>query len=624
MNNFTRYSVLPLFFLLLVLGACAQLQPVLKQSSTALEEQANSRMAVQEYAPAAQFYQLASKTAQEPRRSKLLLSGADAAMQAKNTALAQQLLGDVSPQSLDSHGQAQLQLLTLQTRIAGKPPAQALELLPPPDASTPPDLAAKTWALRAQLFFDNNQVVGGVHALVQRDVWLVNPEQSKANDYKIWNQLRQHPPAPDAKAATGDKITQGWLELAAIGANVSPDRKALERRLRTWETHYPGHPATRHILPERFDYTATLSSGNSIGLALPLTGKFASAGAAIKDGFMAGYYAQTHTSGDASALPNLRIYDTNALDGVNQLIQRITADGVSVLVGPLQKYLATELAQHQDLNIPILALNYVDSNTVPPNFYEFGLAPEDEARAAAKRALAKGWRTALALIPDGDWGNRVLDAFRDAFVQGGGSLIDYAQFNPRKLDHATPIKRVLRYGQKTSRPEDAGGGTSIRRQDADLIFIAAQPEQARQIRTQLRFFHASRLPVLATSTVFSGTVDASKDGDLNGLLFADMPWIIGTEPDIRARRKDTKALWPKMDHRNPRLFAMGYDAWLLLQHIRADALQPGLLLHGNTGDLVLGTDGKIHRELDWAQFKRGKPVPLPKLVPAQQQQPDNY
>ena len=68
-----------------------------------------------------------------------------------------------------------------------------------------------------------------------------------------------------------------------------------------------------------------------------------------------------------------------------------------------------------------------------------------------------------------------------------------------------------------------------------------------------------------------------------------------------------------MNKRYPRLFAMGYDAWLLVEKLNTQGLQPGPLLSGNTGDLSLRADGRIQRELDWAQFKRGRPVPLPAL-----------
>ncbi|WP_404854442.1 penicillin-binding protein activator, partial [Escherichia coli] len=43
--------------------------------------------------------------------------------------------------------------------------------------------------------------------------------------------------------------------------------------------------------------------------------------------------------------------------------------------------------------------------------FQFGLAAEDEARAVASRAWGDGMRRAVALVPRGEWGDRVLAAF---------------------------------------------------------------------------------------------------------------------------------------------------------------------------------------------------------------------
>lgn len=619
--------------LLLTVAACSQLPGKISQASEPLEDQAAALMAQQDYSNAAQLYRLAGESAAEPRRSELLLDGADAALQASNTGLAQQLLDGVNPDGLDAHGQATFELLRVKTLIEGKPPAQALELLPPPASGSPPSVAAQIWALRAKLFTDNDQTTEAVHALVQRDVWLVDEEQSKSNDEKIWQLLAQKTPSKKAAETSSeegisqDKITQGWLDLARISKQTWPDREALEGALRSWEYRYVGHPATRHILPTNFEYTPMQiagAAGNTIGLALPLTGNFASAASAIQDGFLAGYYASKESNNSDARPPNLRVYDTHSLDDANRLLNAARNDNVNVMVGPLQKQLATDLAQRNDLSVPVLALNYTDGEIVAKNFYQFGLAPEDEATAAGQRAINMGFTTAIALVPEGGWGTRVLEAFRDSFNSAGGNLLDYATFSAQNQDHAEPIKRILRYGSRQggSRNTDKeNGNANTRGRKVDFIFIAAQPAQARQIRQQLRYYYASRLPVLATSHVFSGVIDRSRDGDLEDVMFADMPWTIGDASSIKARRQQAQSLWPQVNKRYPRLFAMGYDAWLLVAQLNTGGLQPGFLLDGNTGELYLREAGRIQRELNWAQFRSGKPraLPaLPKLAPTQQ------
>lgn len=630
-STYLRYALFMAF--ILAAAGCSQVPAVLSQPSQSLEEQAQTRAAQQDYAEAARLYQLAGESAAEPRRSHLLLDGADAALQASNPELGGQLLNAIDLSRLDENAQVYFELLQRQRRIAGMPAAEALKLLPPPASGAPPKVAARVWALRAGLFYKNGQITQATHALVQRNVWLLDEDQIQANNNLLWERLRKQPPAPDAQPPAGDATTQGWLALARIAGQAWPDRAALESELQHWNRRYPGHPAALRILPERFDFAPSqIAQASRLALALPLTGPFANAGAAIQDGFMAGYYASKDRAGSAATLPSILVYDSNALSNPGDLIRNIRGDRVDLLVGPLQKDLATELAQRGNLGIPMLALNYTQAQVNVPNFYQFGLAPEDEARAAAQRAQAMGLRTAVALVPQGEWGTRVLQAFRDALNQAGGELIDYDRFDPRTADHAEPIKRVLRYNQAQALPaaqaspgspnSDQPNSETAHRRNVDFIFVAAQPAQARQIRQQLRYYHASRLPVLATSHVYSGTVNTSKDGDLEGVIFADMPWIIGSSSEIQTRRENARRTWPNTNEQYPRLFAMGYDAWLLAEKLSRDQFRQGLLLQGNTGDLYLQPDGRIERELDWAQFQSGRPRAL--QAPAPRSGPVSY
>ena len=84
------------------------------------------------------------------------------------------------------------------------------------------------------------------------------------------------------------------------------------------------------------------------------------------------------------------------------------------------------------------------------------------------------------------------------------------------------------------------------------------------IKSQLKFHFSGDVPVYATSTIFA--MDGRSDSDLNGVMFADTPWIIGPQswlaelPDLYAE------YWPK-ERRLGRLHAMGYDAYLLINEL---------------------------------------------------------
>ena len=105
-------------------------------------------------------------------------------------------------------------------------------------------------------------------------------------------------------------------------------------------------------------------------------------------------------------------------------------------------------------------------------------------------------------------------------------------------------------------------------------------------------------------------MDGRSDADLNGVMFADTPWVVSPHAwiaDLPALYRD---LWPE-ERRLARLHAMGYDAYRLVGRLSAARTGPMEELPGATGTLYLGDDGRIHRRLAWAQFVRGEPVALP-------------
>lgn len=612
---FTRW--LPLVSAALILAGCAAL-PTGGDRGSAVDRAA-AAASRGEPSQASMLYEQAAQASSEPRRSPLYLRAAEAAVAAGDGERAQQLLDQVNANSLGADDEARLVSVELRADIAGLPPSQALERIPPPSAGASPLVAARTWSLRAELLFEAGRMVDGVHALVQRSVWLLEPRAVRNNDERIWDRLRsaQSPEQDRAALAAADAITRGWVELAGIAGQVTPDRETLTRDLQAWEQRHPGHPATRHILPERLGYQPMSSDmpgdggrgARVVGLALPLSGQFEGAAGAVRDGFLAGYYEESTPRAD------VRIYDTNRQRDMASVIDQARSDGVGILVGPLGKEQVADLSDMPRLPMPVLALNYQDGADQFPGFYQFGLAPEDEARAVADRAAAEGWRRAIALVPEGEWGQRVLGAFEEAFYYAGGDLADYATYDTSQNDHADPIKRVLKYtGVREGEAREVATGPDGepieqgRRQDVDFVFLAAQPSHARLIRTQLRFYRASQLPVLATSHAYTGQVDPDRDIDLNGLMFADMPWVLSRE-DV-PRLAQIAERWPDDADRYPRLFAMGLDAWRLAARIRAGEMRAGDLFEGATGELYLEPDGQIRRRLEWGRFSRGKPTPI--------------
>ena len=87
---------------------------------------------------------------------------------------------------------------------------------------------------------------------------------------------------------------------------------------------------------------------------------------------------------------------------------------------------------------------------------------------------------------------------------------------------------------------------------------------------QLKFNYAGDIPVYATSDSFEP--DPSANSDLDGMFFADMPWMVSSDPTVDQIRDSVRAAWPARTARLDRLYAFGFDAYRLVPALRPNSL----------------------------------------------------
>jgi outer membrane PBP1 activator LpoA protein len=331
-------------------------------------------------------------------------------------------------------------------------------------------------------------------------------------------------------------------------------------------------------------------------LLLPLSGRSEAVGVAVRDGFIAAFLEQS-----AAAHPRLRIYDV-AAEPVTSAYEKAIDEGATFVVGPLTKEDVAAIAPLAAGRATVLALNFLnDGAAASPNLYQFALLPEDEARAAARRIVADGKLTGVALTPMNELGSRVLAAFKDELTRLGGTLLDVGRYDAAQADFSDVIHQVLQI-------KDVKGEPSTHRPDASFIFVSASPVAARQIRPQLKFHYAGDVPMYCTSDSFDP--DPNANADLDGMIFADMPWMISSDPVTSQIRNDVRAAWPARATRRGRLYAFGFDAYRLIPALRSKTIDNINGISGMTGRLRLDEKNRIRRELDWAEIKSGVPKAL--------------
>lgn len=498
-------------------------------------------------------------------------------------------------------------LLAADIALAQGQPARAsqwLDRLPPSGNPSP----ALRWA-RARIAFARGQAGLGVQLATEGGGL---PATRGAGTERLWGPLRAAAkrgadlsPPPGASP-----LVVGWLELArtALRADQAPaSRTAL---FQEWRQRHPQHPANGPLVVSMIEASPPQPAGTSrIALLLPLSGRAQASGTSVRDGFLAAWFAQP-----ASNRPRVEVYDT----GTDPLAayRRAVADGAQAVVGPLTKEEVSAVAKGATPGIPLLALNFLPEGTpAPPLVYQYSLAPEDEATEVARRLVAEGRRHGIALVPAGEWGQRVQRAFEEALRAGGGRLIAMRTYAPDTADFTGPILELLGVDEAKARHRklvQALGSplefAATRRNNIEFVFIAGQPQAARLIRPQLRFHYAGDLPVYATSEVYDPNPKANLD--LEGVMFPDMPWMIDPDPAAIDVRNDLRNAWPDRFRRRGRLYALGFDAYAALAEILSSRTPFRTPLAGMTGKLTVDTGRRLHRELEWLQVRGGELRPI--------------
>jgi outer membrane PBP1 activator LpoA protein len=599
-----------------LLAACSGMRPGGPAATSKLQSEAEALESLGNYQGAAQLYLNAASAAGIPQKYSLQLQASGSLIRGGHFPHATRLLDELQAAPLDQALRQRLVIQQATLALAEQRPDQVLALLhsEPADASTRADYHR----LRAQAYYLNSQYLPAAQERLQLDPLLQEENARLENQRGLWDALNSLTDGElqTLRTAPPPDPLSGWMELVELTRLYLQQPETLAGVIPHWQQRYPGHPAGQLFLDKLLDaLRAAGQSPEHIAMLLPLSGKLAGAASAVRDGIMAAYY----DTPEGSRQPTLLLYDSGATaDSTLAAYQLAVSNGANFVIGPLLKESVEALAQLHPLPVPVLALNQTENNGLfNPALFQFGLAPEDEAREAARLARRSGLNRGIALLPDSDWGERVYAAFATEWQALGGDLLEAQRYDDSKTDHNQAISAVLNLDSSKARHRQLANtlGTRLmfeprRRQDVDFVFLVASPRQARLIRPQLSFHRASSLPVYATSRVFTGIPDQSRDSDMNGVVFCDMPWTLEKRENWTHLQQAVSDFWPGNSSRFARLYALGIDAYRILPYLaRTDNSLFGSY-HGVSGNLSLGQHGKINRTLRCARFQNGLPVLL--------------
>ncbi|KPZ56866.1 MULTISPECIES: penicillin-binding protein activator [unclassified Pseudoalteromonas] len=429
----------------------------------------------------------------------------------------------------------------------------------------------------------------------------------------LWDNLTKLSSYALERFNRGSVIQQGWTNLALYHQVYANSGVELDQAINNWRRRYPGHPAVA-ILPEQDEALANLAPVNIERLAvlLPQSGANERLGDALKAGILAGLDKQTISD-------TVFIDENLSTQALNEQLSQFNPDFV---IGPLLKANIDKLAQAKTLiDTPTLHLNTFDGERLSLQHYFFALNPEHEVQQALEHFLAKGYQKPMLLAPNNANGQRLVDYFNIQWQRYSETKPQIGFYNDNK-DMPNTITSLLEVDKSKQRikmvkslfKQEVESETRSR-SDIDAIYILGDAIETRLIKPYLDVnvsTFAERIPLYASSKSHSKQIDRTDKGDLEGLYFTELPWMLNSTVKQHNLRNQYNTLWPENADISQRLFAMAYDAVSVLSDIRQLSIMPGNKFTGLSGKLSVNTSGHIERTLDWAQYtnRRIKAVQL--------------
>lgn len=553
-----------------------------------------------------QILQQAESSKTPELAASLRLYAAEKALQQQKAEQAVEILKQVPVDQLTPAQQIFAKTLTAEIALAQRQPETAVKQFSHPSfqrlSSMPLEQQNKSRLVLARAYQANGQTLDAARERVTLAPQL-SQQEAQDNTNAIWELVS----GLTGQQATGNTDLDGWIELAGITRN-SATLQQQQSAVDSWLLMNPGHPAAKQ-LPAALSGLKDLSSQtlDKIALLLPESGQLAPSAKAIRDGMLAAHY-QAQQSGQS--VPQISFYDSDRISSLDSFYQQAQSEGVQLVIGPLDKAMVRQLSSRSQLPITTLALNYSESGTPPAQLFQFGLAVEDEAREVARRAWNDGMRRAVAMVPQGDWGDRALNAFKQEWESLGGTVVTSERI-AEPIQLAQQIARIFRLRQSEERAQNLQDtlGTTVdsqpsRGRNIDFLFLASTPQQAQQIRPTMVFQYAGDVPVYATSHLYAGNAHQSQYQDLDGIRFCETPWLLDNSNPLR---KQVAEQWPQANGSIGRLYAMGIDAYNLAPNLSQLKALPAMRIQGLTGSLGLTKTQRVERSnLPWAEFSNGQ------------------
>lgn len=474
-----------------------------------------------------------------------------------------------------------------------------------PSWKLPPQQFLRYYRLKTKLYREIGNVPSAVLSASQAIHFIKNDKELQDNSQFIWQSLNGMTNKQlNALSNHANLLLLKWIGLVEQlrqNANNPVKRQSL---LDEWKLTNPDHLAG--IYPLEIIESApseVFIKPSRIGVLLPLTGKFAAQGEAIRNGLLKGYMDDEYNL----EKPSLQFYDTHQLS-MKAIVAKLQADGIQYVIGPLQKHKVSEYLSLTQHSYPTLAMNILDNNKGEANTCFFTLSPEQEAEQAAYHIAEQGFKLPLVIAPNNSLGKRASQAFTEQWTKTTDKPAEKVFFKntasmQRTVQEAFGLTESHTRAANIQKLLDVDLKSEQRsRRDIDSVYLIASSDELTLLKPfiEVTINPDAPLPKLFASSRGNNRVRGMGEiGELRGIEFTDIPLI--THKNTQKAQAFYQE-WSDLSNGTTRLYALGLDAYALIEALPQMQTQADFQLEGYSGVLSMGEHCIINRTLPWVVF----------------------
>jgi len=372
----------------------------------------------------------------------------------------------------------------------------------------------------------------------------------------------------------------------------------------------------------------------SIGILLPLSGRYQSYGELVKKGLELALQEHNKTQ-----LPARFIYQDTAVEGVTsaQLVSSLADDDkVMAVIGPLLGSAAGEAARRaQREMVPMVTFAQTEGLPEIGNFiFRDTLTAEQQVKTLIHYALAKGDISFSILYPENRLGEKMTELFTAELQAVGGEIVDVVSYPEDSTDFRKQIQQLLWEDREVEIPRTATEIENEKQQQEEreleyplapfhALFIPDYADRISQIAPQLIFYGIKDVTLLGINGWNSPELASQAGRFLKDAVFVDAFYPESKKPEVRRFMELYRSTYKE----EPTILgAQAFDIATLLLHIiddptvaNRDDLRRKLVeinnYRGVTGTSGFDVYGEAIKQLTLLQIKHDRIVEAKDINP---------